>query len=66
MTLAYRLLRLVETHCGALAAGLFDGTQPSYLLHRYRGVPPGESKQRVYEIYRHLADWGEHVVGASV
>ncbi len=29
----------------------------SPLLPGYRNVPPGELEQRVYEIYRHLADW---------
>jgi len=55
--LAYRLLRLVETHSDALAAGLLQKTQNSPLLPGYRNVPPGELEQRVYEIYRHLADW---------
>jgi hypothetical protein len=27
------------------------------LLPGYREVPPGELEQRVYEIYRHLAEW---------
>ncbi len=27
------------------------------MLPGYRNVPPGELEQRVYEIYRHLADW---------
>jgi len=57
MMLAYRLLRLVETHSDALAAGLLEKTQNSPLLPGYRNVPPGELEQRVYEIYRHLADW---------
>ena len=57
MMLAYRLLRLVETHSEALAAGLLEKTQNSPLLPGYRHVPPGELEQRVYEIYRHLADW---------
>jgi len=57
MMLAYRLLRLVETHSDALAAGLLQKTQNSPLLPGYRNVPPGELEQRVYEIYRHLADW---------
>jgi hypothetical protein len=57
MMLAYRLLRLVETHSDALAAGLLERTQNSPLLPGYRNVPPGELEQRVYEIYRHLADW---------
>jgi hypothetical protein len=57
MMLAYRLLRLVETHSEALAAGLLEKTMNSPLLPGYRNVPPGELEQRVYEIYRHLADW---------
>jgi hypothetical protein len=32
-------------------------TQNSPLLPGYRNVPSGELEQRVYEIYRHLADW---------
>ncbi len=58
MMLAYRLLRLVETHSDALAAGLLEKTQNSALLPGYRvSVPRDELKQRVNEIYRHLADW---------
>jgi len=55
--LAYRLLRLVETHSDALAAGLLERTRKSPMLPGYRNVPPEELKQRVHEIYRHLADW---------
>jgi hypothetical protein len=47
----------VETHSDALAAGLLEKTHNSPLLPGYRNVPPGELEQRVYEIYRHLADW---------
>ena len=57
MMLAYRLLRLVETHSEALAARLLERTRNSLLLPDYRNVPPGELEQRVYEIYHHLADW---------
>jgi hypothetical protein len=57
MMLAYRLLRLVENHSEALAAGLLEKTQNSAFLPGYRNVPPGELEQRVYEIYRHLAEW---------
>ena len=42
MMLGYRLLRLVETHSEALAAGLLEKTQQSPLLSGYRDVPPGE------------------------
>ncbi len=57
MMLAYRLLRLVETHSDALAAGLLEKTQRSARLPSYSHVPPEELRQLVYEIYRHLADW---------
>ena len=57
MLLAYRLLRLVETHSDALATALLERTRSSPRLPGYNNVPPEELKQRVYEIYRHLADW---------
>jgi hypothetical protein len=57
MMLAYRLVRLIETHSDALAAGLLQRVQNSELTQSYRNVPPEELKQRVYEIYRHLGDW---------
>jgi hypothetical protein len=57
MMLAYRLVRLIETHSDALAAGLLEKVQTSELTRSYRHVAPGELQQRVYEIYRHLGDW---------
>jgi len=57
MMLAYRLVRLIETHSDALAAGLLEKVQSSELTRSYRNVPPAELKQAVYEIYRHLGDW---------
>jgi hypothetical protein len=57
MMLAYRLLRLVETHSDALATGLLERTQNSSQLPDYKNVPAEELKQLVYEIYRHLAGW---------
>ncbi|MBZ5550644.1 MAG: hypothetical protein LAO22_22240 [Acidobacteriia bacterium] len=57
MMLAYRLVRLIETHSDALAAGLLARVQSSELTRSYRNVAPGELEQRVYEIYRHLGDW---------
>lgn len=55
--LAYRLLRLIETHSEALATGLLEKTKTSPLLPDYYNVPPEDLKQQVQEIYRHLADW---------
>lgn len=57
MMLAYRLVRLIETHSDALAAGLLQRVENSEIAQGYRNVPPEELKQRVYEIYRHLGDW---------
>lgn len=57
MMLAYRLVRLIETHSDELAAGLLTRVQNSELSRSYRHVPPEELRQRVYEIYRHLGEW---------
>ena len=57
MMLAYRLVRLIETHSDALAAGLLQKVQTSELTRSYRNVPPPELKQTVYGIYRHLGEW---------
>ncbi|MBZ5722466.1 MAG: hypothetical protein LAO03_19165 [Acidobacteriia bacterium] len=57
MMLAYRLVRLIETHSDALASGLLAKVQSSECTLGYHNVPPEELKQRVYEIYRHLGDW---------
>lgn len=57
MMLAYRLVRLIERHSDALAAGLLQKVQTSELTRDYAGVPPEELKQTVYEVYRHLGDW---------
>ena len=57
MILAYRLLRLVETHSDALAAGLLEKTSASPLLPEYNHVPTEELRERVHEIYHHLAEW---------
>jgi hypothetical protein len=57
MMLAYRLVRLIETHSDALAASLLEKVRKCPLLPDYRNVPPQELKQRVFEIYRHLGEW---------
>ena len=57
MMLAYRLVRLIETHSDALADGLLRKVENSEFTHQYRNVPGEELKDRVYEIYRHLGDW---------
>jgi hypothetical protein len=57
MMLAYRLVRLIETHSDALAASLLERVRSSALLADYRLVPAEELKLRVCEIYRHLGEW---------
>lgn len=57
MMMAYRLVRLIETHSDELATGLLAKVQNSELSRSYRHVPPEELRQRVYEIYRHLGEW---------
>jgi len=57
MMLAYRLVRLIENHSEALAIGLLKKVQGSEANASYQNVPPGELKQSVFEIYRHLGDW---------
>jgi hypothetical protein len=57
MLLAYRLLRLVEIHSDALATGLLERTSHSPFLPNYNNVPAEELRERVHEIYHHLAEW---------
>jgi len=57
MLLTYRLVRLIETHSDALAAGLLARVRSSPRLSGYSQVPPEELQQRVYEIYHHLGEW---------
>ena len=57
MMLAYRLVRLIESHSDALATNLLAKVQNSPQLRDYVNVPADELKQRVYEIYRHLGEW---------
>lgn len=58
MMLAYRLVRLIETHSEALARGLLDRVQKcEFTRDYYSKVPPEELRSRVHEIYRHLGGW---------
>jgi hypothetical protein len=57
MMLAYRLVRLIETHSHGLASSLLARVQSSEFTRDYRNVPADDLQQRVYEIYRHLGDW---------
>jgi hypothetical protein len=56
--LAYRFVRLIETHAEALASGLLQRVESSRRVTSYREhVPKDELLQRVQDIYRHLGDW---------
>jgi hypothetical protein len=57
MMFSYRLVRLIETHADALAAGLENKVLSSDQVNHFRNVPGHELRERVYEIYRHLGDW---------
>jgi hypothetical protein len=57
MMLAYKLVRLIETHSDTLAAGLITKVQNSELTRSYRNVSAQDLKESVYEIYRHLGEW---------
>ena len=57
MMLAYRLVRLIESHSDALASSLLKRVHGSEFARDYSNVPPEELKQRVYEVYRHLGEW---------
>jgi len=57
MMFSYRLVRLIESHADALAAGLEDKVQATCLIAHFREIPAHELRERVYEIYRHLGEW---------
>jgi len=57
MMFSYRLVRLIETHADALAAGLEKKVMSSTRLGSFRSLPVHELRERVYEIYRHLGEW---------
>ena len=54
---SYRLVRLIEAHADALAAGLDEKVQASCQVAHFREIPARELRERVYEIYRHLGEW---------
>lgn len=55
--LAYRLVRLIETHSEPLAEGLLGKLQGCDKCRNFNRVPPNEFRQRVYEIYHNLGEW---------
>ena len=57
MMFSYRLVRLIETHADALAAGLEERVLSNSQVAHFRNLPAHELKERVYEVYRHLGEW---------
>ncbi len=58
MLLAYRLVKLIETHSNGLARSLHKRYIEDPKCSAYaRNVPESELTQRVYEVYRHLGEW---------
>jgi hypothetical protein len=57
MMFSYRLVRLIESHADALAAGLEEKVQSNTQVTHFRDVSAQELRERVYEIYRHLGEW---------
>lgn len=54
---SYRLVRLIESHADALAAGLEERVQSNPQVTHFRDISAVELRERVYEIYRHLGEW---------
>jgi hypothetical protein len=57
MMFSYRLVRLIESHADALAAGLEERVHGNLQVNHFRNIPAHELRERVYEIYRHLGEW---------
>src|SRR5262252_10326715 len=57
MLLAYRLVRLIETHSDGLARSLHERYCHDKRYSAYASVPDSELRAKVYEVYRHLGEW---------
>lgn len=57
MMLAYRLVRLIETHSEGLAQTLRHKMETCDKCPDYKNVPPEELEKVVYEMYRNLGEW---------
>lgn len=63
MLLAYRLVRLIETHADKLADGTLNRLKEDQKTHEFcRRVPCEDFRGAVCEIYTHLGEW---VMGKS-
>jgi hypothetical protein len=57
MLLAYRLVKLIETHSDELAAGLVEKLRRNPKTCHYGEEPTQEFKEKASEIYQHLGEW---------
>src|SRR5450755_3202296 len=57
MLLAYRLVKLIETHSDGLARSLHDRYRNDRKCSAYANVSDAELTSKVYEVYRHLGEW---------
>jgi hypothetical protein len=57
MMLAYRLVKLIETHSDGLARSLHDRYRTDPKCSAYANVPDAELTAKVYEVYHHLGEW---------
>lgn len=57
MLLAYRLVKLIETHSDELAAGLVEKLRHDPKTCHYGAEPSQEFKEKVTEVYQHLGEW---------
>jgi hypothetical protein len=57
MLLAYRLVRLIETHSDQLSSGLLHKIHNSEKCRDFSRVPAEEFQQRTSEVYHHLGEW---------
>jgi len=55
--LAYRLVKLIETHSDGLARSLHNRYRECSKCSAYANVPESELIEKVYEVYRHLGEW---------
>jgi hypothetical protein len=57
MLLAYRLVKLIETHSDGLARSLQNRYRQCGKCSAYINVPDEELTEKVYGVYRHLGEW---------
>src|SRR5579884_2713471 len=57
MLLAYRLVKLIESHSDGLARSLHQRYLEDPRCSAYANVAASELTQRVYEVYHHLGEW---------